>query len=148
MLVYPVAESQSFPNNINLPESETHVFRSATFFWSRDSNSVVFADSVQDLLSVALISFEDGAFRTFFRHVALDEVCRSSPDDTKKAHWILSDVDISGRTGTDTEIHLYWKAPQSACQPTPITLTLKEFRPATPEKPERLPSPKPSVEVK
>jgi hypothetical protein len=39
----PVKHDQSF-YNVNLPPREMHTFRSASFYWARDGQALLFAD--------------------------------------------------------------------------------------------------------
>lgn len=73
-VIYPaVADGRPF-HHIGLPEEQTHYIWSDSFYWSSDSTAFVFADKIQDTLSIVLATLDTGGWKTSIHPLAPDEV--------------------------------------------------------------------------
>ena len=138
-VMYPaVAGNWPFYSD-HLPPDQTHRFRSDSFYWAPDSGAVVFADSVEEHLSLVLVSIEDDKFRAYLYRLTDSEAC---PGGTVMWQPMLSSAEISLPINGRREIHAAFRVGTSPCRET-LTLQSDDFRPAIPEvhvMPDRRPS--------
>jgi hypothetical protein len=128
-VMYPaVAGDRPFYSD-NLPISETHRFRSDAFYWSPDGQALLFADSVQEQLSLVLVLLEHDEIKAYDYRLTNAEAC---PGGGVAWEPTLSNADISLATNGHREIQASFKAGNSPCEGT-LTLQSGDFRPATPE---------------
>ncbi|HTU45087.1 MAG TPA: hypothetical protein VMF91_08500 [Bryobacteraceae bacterium] len=128
-LIYPVVAGNWPFYSDHPPPSETHSFRSDSFYWAPDSGAVLFADSVEEHLSLVLVSLENDNFRAYLYRLTDSEACPGSavtwPPTLSSAEVSLP---INGRRG----VHAAFRVGNSPCRET-LTLQSDDFKAATPE---------------
>ena len=76
--VYPLGLPDRISEKIAVTQDQAHDFRSAAFVWSTDSHAVAFADSVQNSLSIVLVTIgQDRGIATFLHPVTEGPTCSS-----------------------------------------------------------------------
>ncbi|QOY89139.1 hypothetical protein [Paludibaculum fermentans] len=134
-VLYPrVADGKPF-SHAGLPPALTHVFRADALRWSEDSKSLVFADSVEDRLSVVMVSIgktnRDLTQRTMA--VTRAQVCGDSKDwdaMEERPFLTLSAVARSGR-----RIALDFRTLDHTCPDKSVLVSEDEFQDALMETP-------------
>lgn len=138
-VMYPaVAGAWRFYSD-HLPPDQTHSFRSDSFYLAPDSGAVLFADSVEEHLSLVLVSLDSDKSRAYIYGLTDSEAC---PGGAVTWPPTLSSAEVSPPTNGRREIRAAFKVGNSPCRET-LTLQSDEFRPATPEVhviPDRRPS--------
>jgi hypothetical protein len=128
--VYPVPSDGVAFESQGLPPEQTHSFRSQRFYWDADSREVVFADSVQDRLSLVAILPGYGKAHALVHPIAVTEVCQNSSD--AGSGLTLSGVFFGPPQGSDHAITAYWNT-AGGCLPQELTLHLVDFTNPVPE---------------
>jgi hypothetical protein len=128
-VIYPAVAGDWPFYNVDLPNSQTHTFRSDSFYWAPDSNALIFADSVDDRLSLVLVTFEHDAIKAYTYGLNDSEAC---PGSTVTFPPTLSGGDVSVAVSGRREIHAGFRTGDSACKGT-LTLQSGDFKPAAPE---------------
>jgi hypothetical protein len=138
-LSYPVVAANWPYYSDHPPPSETHSFRSDSFYWAADSGAVVFADSVQEHLSLVLLSSNDDKFRAYTYPLTDSEAC---PGGAVTWPPTLASAEVSLPLNGRRQIHAAFRVGNSPCRET-LTLQSDDFRPPNPEihvSPDRRPS--------
>ena len=73
-VIYPVVGDGKPFHHIGLPEEQTHSIRSDSFYWSKDSTAIIFADKVQDTLCIVLVTLDASGPKTRIHRLAGDVV--------------------------------------------------------------------------
>jgi hypothetical protein len=128
-VIYPEVRGGEPFYNVNLPRTETHTFRSRSFYWAADSRAVVFADSVQGRLSMVLVSIGQTGTAAYVYPVSDSEACDASPDSPLI---MLLTAEISPLVQGRREIRANFTVGQSPCRKT-LTLQSSDFKAAIPE---------------
>jgi hypothetical protein len=140
--VYPLGYSNTPGNHIGLSEDELHTSHSA-FYWAPNSRTFVFADSVNDQLSVVQITIENGGKTSAYVHnVGASEACQGS---FQVAANVTFKADFSSASDGSGDIRAQFLAGGIPCAATPLVLNRSDFSPAHIEKPTELPRRKRSV---
>jgi hypothetical protein len=137
-LIYPVVGNWPFYSD-NPPPGKTHSFRSDSFYWAPDSRAVLFADSVEERLSLVLVAEDKERFSAFTYGLTDSEACAGGAIASPP---MLSDAEISLPINSRREIRAAFRAGNSPC-PETLTLQSDGFKPATPQVhalPDRRPS--------
>lgn len=130
-VVYPLGQNNLLGDNIGLPESQVHHFRSATFFWAPDSNSVVFADSVQNVVSIVLILIKKNDQTTAQVHaVRLTELCATYNESFPME---LSKVNFGASESQPLDIEADFTSKAPSCTTREVRLQFADFTPAATE---------------
>jgi hypothetical protein len=119
-------------SNIGVSLDQVHVFRSKSFFWSEDSQAVVFTDSVRGSLSAVLVRIDHGIPTTLVRPLSTADVCEIGANTAPIATVTLSEARIRDAV-EDTEIQMSFTSSSSDCKAKTVTLRAAEFRKPTPE---------------
>lgn len=107
-----------------LAEKETHAFRSNAFYWSDDSRTVVFADSVEKTLSVVMVTIDADQTHAFTHQVTAAEACeQGSKGDIQSSTLMLSHAAITSN-GIELQFRSY---DYGACKPVAYTLSAGDF---------------------
>jgi len=126
-VVNPVEEENGPTRNIDLPANQTHVFRSAAFYWAPDSKAVVFADYVQGALSIVLVTIGDRQPQAYVHAGPAHDPCFLD-------HTLVGAHFTKWQDGTyDVLADLGPGGP--TCGPKSLTLAWGDFAPAKPRKP-------------
>ena len=80
--VYPAVDRGIPFEHSGLSDNETHLARSTWFYWASDSSAVLFADSVQETISLVLVRTDSEAPRTYVHPITPSETCEQGPDGT------------------------------------------------------------------
>jgi hypothetical protein len=133
-VVYPKVAGNTPFEHIGSPSAQTHVARSSTFYWSSDSRSLAFADSVQAELSIILVRLDKDGFSTFVHPVTVSEACLESPETpADTAPLTVPKIEVGSSTKRDDLIEVTFAAAPTSPKCTPKTLTLlqsRDFQPA------------------
>jgi len=141
VLVYPVVASQKPFDDVSLPPSQTHSFRGRSFYWAADSGAFTFADSVEQKLSLILVTAPSGAATTYSYPVADTLTCDSAAPRSLPVRGLL-EARVVTSAGQVRDVSADFGA--GGCPPIQIPFSV--FRPAPPEIP-MAPRRKPSVEA-
>jgi hypothetical protein len=130
-VVYPaVADGAPFEHAAYaLTDNQTHVFRSKSFYWSSDGTTVLFADSVKDVLSLVLVVLDPSEPKTLVHTVAPNEACEQGSHGDVKQSWLsLSDGEVDAK-GHVVQTR-FWSSDEAACRPKLLVLSWSDFVPA------------------
>ena len=124
--MYPAFPGAAPTDLLDIPDADTHVWRSSSFFWAPDSQSLVFADSVGDSLSLVLVLVKNDKPHAYTYPVSPADVCTGAgPRDLT-----LEDASINSVAGGVPNILARFEASGSDCQTRPLNLTFNDFQPA------------------
>ena len=123
----------AFPNGapvdlLDVPEANKHEWRSKSFFWAPDSQSLVFADRVGDNLSLVLVIIKSNKPQAYTHPVSGTEVC-SGPGQAD-SDLMLKDASISSASNGAPSVFATFDDSDSGCRTRPVTLTFDDFRAA------------------
>lgn len=129
-VAYPRVASLAPFFHAGLPPRFTHSSRSGALHWSEDSKSLVFADSVEDELSVVLVTMgktsRDLTSRTLA--VARAQVCGDSENwDARAERPYLT---LSSVAWTGPELALHFETGFYTCSTRTLRVSEKDFRAA------------------
>jgi hypothetical protein len=126
--IYPVVANNAPIDPLDVPESNTHQFRASSFYWSQDSQYLVFADAVQNSLSVVLSSIVGGEIKTYAHRVPSSDACPSDPSSVADtASLTLKHADVTS-VGNSPIIVAQLGTASPTCTPKQITLGLADFK--------------------
>ena len=114
--MYPRFPGAAPMNLLDIPDSNLHLWRSKSFFWAPDSQSVVFADSVGPNLSLVLVVIKNDKPQAYTHSLSIDDPCSST----------LEDASINPVPGRVPNV----VARFSGCEAQPLNLTSNDFQPA------------------
>jgi hypothetical protein len=146
-VVYPVVPNHAPFWTVGVPDSQTHEFRAASFFWALDSKSVVFADSLPGRLSIVWVRIGAGDEPTAYIHpVSVSEACGAIPaKQLNQGYFTLSHADVGETPDGAAEVRADFSVVESACAPKTLVLHSGEFRKAELERYEPPRSERPAV---
>jgi hypothetical protein len=132
-VVYPVVPQNSPFDPPDVSDAETQRFRSSSFFWAPASQALVFGDSVQDVLSIVLISVTDGGIKSYAHSVSLADVCREGTSHDLNSSAILNSSLMLGHAevaslGSTLVVMADFQLGSSSCKPKRLTLSLDDFK--------------------
>jgi hypothetical protein len=143
-LLYPVLPGKNLSAALSdIPESDNHFFRSESFYWSSDSQSVVFADSARDTLSVVLATIADGKISAYVHPVSAAEACTESTASVGTSSLTLSHAEVNSIPATPLQVTVDFKSAAPGCTPRQLRLTQADFQPAKTEVYRPIPRKKP-----
>ena len=123
--VYPLGQRNLPFDNIGLPEDQVHEFRSTSFFWAPGSSAVIFADSVQNALSLVLITIGDnGRTASYVHPIPSSWLCRDA-DGTHPA--ALSNVPFQQLHGPQLQFQVELTSTELGCAPRVWLLQIQDF---------------------
>ena len=125
----------AFPGNApfdfaDIPEAKRHTWRSQSFFWVPDSRSVVFADSVRDRLSLVFVETRHANPQAYTYPVSAKAVCSQSAGVTQTLTLESASLHSSSTDSFRLEAIFADSGERPSCQPHPLSLKMKDFRPA------------------
>jgi hypothetical protein len=130
-VIYPVVDGRAPFEHSGVPISQAHRFRSNSFYWTEDSRAVVFADSLQNALSIVLVTIDGDRLNTYVHPVSAAETCeQSSRANIEDADLMLSQADLSEAADDRTVDLVFRSSDYGACRPKGITLHFEDFRSA------------------
>ena len=119
--VYPVTES-------GLPVEQEHKFRSRAFYWSSDSRSVVFADSVRNHLTVVAVSTDSEKPSTLVHSIDARDLCGPGAENSNSGPVLaMTGVEFAPTQGTNRLFTIHWSDENGTCSPPDQTLPLIDF---------------------
>jgi hypothetical protein len=128
-VMYPEVLGHAPFLNIGVPEEQVHEFRAATFFWASDSNSVLFADSLNRRLFLVWVRIEeDGSIVAYVHPVSVSEIC----DDNSRQIRSLTDLSHAEVVATSDPAVTEFRAefgiePTGSCIPKTLVLHSADF---------------------
>ena len=126
--VYPTTPGSAPVDRRDVPESQGHRFRSTSFYWSRDSGFVAFADSVQGTFSLVLSSVAADKITTYVHPVSSSDVCSGDPPAVSDTSDLtLKHAEISS-VGSSPVIVAQFVSGGRHCTPKEITLGLADSK--------------------
>ncbi|MGI9072920.1 MAG: hypothetical protein ACR2JB_16795 [Bryobacteraceae bacterium] len=128
-VIYPVVRGSEPYYSTNPPPQQAHIFRSDSFYWSPDSQALIFADSVMDKLSIVLVTIDQNETNAHVHSVSDAEACNASPGALPL---MLSSAEISLPINEHREVRLTFKTGNSPCHKM-LVLQSEDFTPARPE---------------
>jgi hypothetical protein len=132
--VYPVVPDSRRSYVLDVPESETHQFRSKGFYWTADSRTAVFADEVKNRLSIVLVRFEGRKATAYMRPISAREVCGiETPSGESLPETRLTNAEIDTAGNISPIMIATFRSVNSNCNTQPLTIRLDEFRTAPSE---------------
>jgi hypothetical protein len=136
-VVFPVVDDGTPFEHNDLPSAQSHVFRSADFYWSDDSKVFLFADSVKGVLSLVAIAVGDSGTQASVRRVVAADVCTVDGDGVPDGSSVtLSGATIAPMVSGDRTIDLrFTSANEGACKTKPLSLQMSDFVAAAREVP-------------
>jgi hypothetical protein len=137
-VVYPAVDRGTPFESFNLPPNEQHNSRSTWYYWASDSSAVLFADSVEAVVSVVLVRTDSDPPRTYVHAITPSEVCEQGPDGKiaggpGSTSLMLSDADVGPEQGGDRTITARFSplAPdEGGCRTKQAVLHESDFKPA------------------
>jgi hypothetical protein len=124
--MYPAFPGFTPINLDDIPEADLHSWRSRSFFWTRDSQSLLFADSVGGTLSLVLVLIRSDKPQAYTRVVSPEDVCGASA----AADPGLTLVSASIGFGEAPRVLASFKSADASCQPRDLDLASSDFAPA------------------
>jgi len=131
VLVYPVVASQKPFDDVSLPPSQTHSFRGRSFYWAADSGAFTFADSVEQKLSLILVTAPSGAATTYYQVADTITWDSAAPRSLPVRGLTLLEARVLTAAGQVRDVSADFGA--GGCPPIQIPFSV--FRPAPPEIP-------------
>jgi hypothetical protein len=123
--MYPAFTGYAPADLRDIPEASTRAWRSKSFFWAPDSQSLAFADSVGQNLSVVLVLIKDDKPQAYTYSVSAADICAGArPGDLT-----LEDASINSVPGGVPNVLARFGS-SSGCQTRPLNLTFDDFHPA------------------
>lgn len=123
-VVYPVVPNNAPFLTPGVPENQLHRFRSSSFYWAPDSAAVAFADSVQGVLSVVLVSISGGKITT----VVKPQICSVSSSGHPEAFDTnVTEMQVGPLQGDDRVIQMNVVSDNSHCKSGSMVLHLADF---------------------
>jgi hypothetical protein len=113
---------------VDVPVSQTHRFRSNSFYWSGNSQFVTFADSVQDIFSVVLASITPDRITAYVHPISSADICSGDPGyfgDTSDLTMKRAEITSAG---SSTVILAIFESADRQCTPKQATLGLTDFK--------------------
>jgi len=134
-VVYPVVPKNAPIDPADVPDSEEHRFRSRTFQWSADSHSAVFADSMQDTLSIIVVTLGYDKIHTYVHPVSKSEVCMGAAASAGTSDLTLAHAEVSTLPVSSLVVHAEFSSLDSGtpCISTQLNLHLHDFQAARTE---------------
>jgi hypothetical protein len=137
-VVYPAVDRGTPFESFNLPPNEQHNSRSTWYYWASDSSAVLFADSVEAVVSVVLVRTDSDPPRTYVHAITPSEFCEQGPDGKiaggpGSTSLMLSDADVGPEQGGDRTITARFSplAPdEGGCRTKQAVLHESDFKPA------------------
>ena len=130
-VIYPAVDQNTPFEHSGLPQNQTHQFRSDAFYWSDDSQTLVFADSVQKVLFVVLVMIEGDQTHPFIHTLTAGEACeQGSKGDIDNNSYLMLSHAQAGSNGIELQFR---SSDYGACKPVPVLLNRSDFVPAEPE---------------
>jgi hypothetical protein len=128
--MYPAFPDNAPADLLDIPEASIHLWRSSSFVWAPDSQSLVFADSVGDKLSLVLILIRNGKPQAYLHRVSSAEACIRAGGSNR--YIVLQDASINPLSGGGFRITARLEDPRddASCQPRQLSLALSDFQPA------------------
>jgi hypothetical protein len=126
--VYPASPGNLPGDPEDVPGSRTHRFRSSSFYWSQDSRFVAFADSVQGVFSVVLVSIASDKITAYVRPLLPANVCSGDPAtvaDTSNLTLIHAEI---ASVGSSPVIVAQFESANHLCAPKQLTPGLTDFK--------------------
>lgn len=128
VVIYPLGRPNTNADDLGLPADQLHVFRSTSFYWAPDSHSVVFADSVQDQLSIILVRTESQNVSTTVHLVSASEYCDATTPLGRLTPTVFDAQIYPTLSGID---HVEVQFTRTSCgAPNAVLLHVEDFRPA------------------
>jgi|SRR5271157_540061 len=134
-VVYPAVDRGIPFEHFNLPANETHSSRSNSYYWAGDSSAVLFADSVQETLSLVLVRTGSEVPKTSVRTITPSEACEQGQKGniagSGAAFLMLSDAELGLEQGGDRTILVRLRSTdESACRPKQVIVHESDFKAA------------------
>jgi hypothetical protein len=128
--MYPAFPDYAPVDLLDIPEANRHAWQSKAFFWAPDSQSVIFADSVGDQLTLVLVLIGNDRPGAYTYPISAAEVCSGSGNSTK--HLMLNDESINPLPGNSLNIVVTFEESGDGpgCQPRRLSLNRANFQPA------------------
>ena len=132
-VVYPQVNQGSPFEHSGLKANQTHRFRSDSFYWATDSRAVVFADSVQTVLSVVLLVTNNDDVHAYVHPLAPTEACEQGEQgDVNTSELMISHAIVGLEQDGSRTIELQTRSSDyGACRPKQLILRLEDFKPAS-----------------
>jgi hypothetical protein len=131
--MYPAFPDDVPTERMDVPDANTHQWRSKAFFWGADSQSVVFADNSGKILSLVLVLIENGKPQAYTHAVSGADACAGG--GSGEPYLNLESATVSALSGAGPYVVALFQDPSGdfACRPRQLDLALNDFRPATVE---------------
>lgn len=132
--IYPAFPGDAPVDPLDVPDLNRHGWRSKSFSWGADSQSIVLADRVGKSLSLVLVLIRDTKPQAYTHVVSSAEVCngseRGEPDS------ILKSATVSAVSPGRPSVLASFEdsSGDSGCQPRQLKLLLDDFQPARVER--------------
>jgi hypothetical protein len=131
--IYPVVTNNAPIDPLDVPEPNTHQFRASSFYWSQDSQYLVFADTVQNAFSVVLSAIVGDKITTYIHRVSSSDVCSGDPSSvTDTSSLTLKHAGVTN-IGNSAIIVAQLDSAGLACTPKQTSLGFADFKPAESE---------------
>jgi hypothetical protein len=120
-------------DRLDVPDLNRHEWRSKSFFWAADSQSVVSADSVGNNLSLVLAVINHDKPQAYTHAVSSDEICSGSVRG--EPYLVLGNATIAvSELGPSVLASFDDLSGDSLCQPRQLNLPFDSFQPAKVER--------------
>lgn len=134
-VIYPLVPDGRPFMHAGLPKNQTHSFSSRSFFWSSDSQAIIFVDQYRDSLWAVLVNVNGSEVHTFVHRINAPEPCeQGSQGDISAATLTLAKASFgAGQNGNRTIELQFQSSDYGACRPKELILYPSDFVEATPE---------------
>jgi len=131
--MYPALPGNAPVDLADIPDSNTHEWRSKSFFWAPDSQSVVFADKVGQNLSLVLVLIRNDKPQAYTHALSSAEICGGS--GSGEPDLMLENASIASVSGNVPTVvaSFHDSNDPSTCHPRQLTLNSYDFQPAPAE---------------
>jgi hypothetical protein len=133
-VVYPVVNQGTPFEHSGLPQDQRHRFASDSFYWSPDSKTFLFGDTVNGRLSAILVAVSGAGIHTYDHPITATAACEQGKlGNVPASSLVISHAEVGPFKNTQTIDLQFRSSDYGMCRPKTLTLDIQDFRPAAME---------------
>jgi hypothetical protein len=128
-VIYPAVRNAVPFDNLGLPREQRHTFRATSFFWAKDSKSLIFADESGGALSIIWLKIDPEDRPTAYVHPVIGtDICRNAQANQSSGPLTLANAFVGDGQDGSPEVHVDFQSNEAACSPKATVLPARGFR--------------------